>query len=267
MSTELLPMTQADKPPQRLEVSGGWLAYHHTPPKDPQAARPGVVFLGGFKSDMTGTKATYLEEICGKHGLGYTRFDYMGHGQSSGDFEDGTIGQWAENAVAILDKVAMGPQLLIGSSMGGWMMLLAALKRPEQVRGLIGIAAAPDFTEDLIWEAFDDATKEALMRDGVIQMPNCYDDQEPYTITRQLIEEGRQHLLLKTTIPLDCPVTLLQGMRDDDVPWHVSVQLSEKLQSDTVQVCLFKDGDHRMSDAPKLAAIEAALLEMQGQKD
>ena len=172
---------------------------------------PGVMFLGGFMSDMTGTKATALEAHCRGAGRAFVRFDYSGHGESGGAFRDGTIGAWRDDALAVLDGVARGPQVLVGSSMGGWVMLLVALARPERVAGLVGIAAAPDFTEDLIWSTLDDETRQRLTETGAIELPCDYDD-DPYPITMGLIEEARSHLLLHAPIPLDCPIHLLQGM-------------------------------------------------------
>jgi len=267
MSTELSPVTQVDKHPQRLECDGGWLTYHHSPAQGEGENSPGVMFLGGFKSDMTGTKATFLEEICTEKGLEFTRFDYMGHGQSSGKFEDGTIGLWADNAITMLDEVTTRPQVLVGSSMGGWVMLLAALKRREKVAGLIGIAAAPDFTEELLWQAFDEKAQEEIEKTGMHMVPNCYDDQEPYPITKALIEDGRKHLLLNDEISIHCPVMLLQGMQDEDVPWEVALRLSRKLASQAVELQLFKDGDHRMSSPDKLSAIEQAITRMLARLD
>ena len=161
---------------------------------------PGVMFLGGFMSDMTGTKATALEAHCRRAGRAFVRFDYSGHGESSGAFRDGTIGAWRDDALAVLDEVARGPQVLVGSSMGGWVMLLVALARPERVAGLVGIAAAPDFTEDLIWSTLDNETRQRLTKTGAIELPCDYDD-DPYPITMGLIEEARSHLLLHAPIP------------------------------------------------------------------
>ncbi len=240
--------------PGRLERAGGHtIAYHATPGK-----RPGVVFLGGFMSDMTGTKAMALEDHCRDRGLVYLRFDYLGHGQSSGAFTDGTIGRWAADAIAVIDELTTGPQVLVGSSMGGWIMLLAALARPERVVGLLGLAAAPDFTEELIRQGLDDGQRAALRDHGVVTMPSDYDD-TPYPITRALIEEGRDHLLLGGPIALGCPVRLLQGMADRDVPWKTALTLAEKLAGDDVEVTLIKGGDHRLSEPQDLARLGRTL--------
>lgn len=243
-----------DAPATLARPDGGALAYHATPAADPGDGRPGLVFCGGFASDMTGTKATALEAYARDRGLAFVRFDYLGHGASSGAFADGTIGRWAEDAVAVLDEVAEGPQVLIGSSMGGWIMLLAALARPEHIAGLVGIAPAPDFTEDLMWARYDAEVRATLERDGVYREPSAYDE-EPYTITHQLIEDGRTHLLLRGPIPLACPVRILHGMRDEAVPWQTALRLAERIVSRDVEVTLVKDGDHRLSEPDDLARL------------
>jgi len=219
---------------------------------------PGVVFMGGFMSDMTGTKAAFLEEHARARGHAFVRFDYRGHGASSGRFEDGTIGRWAEDAIAVLDALTEGPQVLVGSSMGGWLMLLAALARPARVAALVGLAAAPDFTEDLLWASWDQPTRDRLLRDGVVHLPGTYDD-APYTVTRALIEDGRRHLLLRGPIALSCPVRLLQGMADPDVPWRTAPALAERLTAADVTVTLAKDGDHRLSRPQDLALLGRTL--------
>lgn len=246
-------------PPDAIRRSdGATIAYHYTPGKS-----PGIVFLTGFKSDMTGDKALALEAFARARGQAFLRFDYTGHGASSGRFEDGTIGQWTDDAVFVLDRLTTGPQVLVGSSMGGWLMLLAALKRPARVVGLVGTAAAPDFTEDLLWKAFNDEQRAALLRDGLVPVPNCYDE-EPYVITRQLIEEGRRHLLLHDVIPLAVPVRLIHGTDDRDVPWLTSIRLAEKLASDDIEITLVKNGDHRLSapkDLERLCVVVGRLLD------
>ncbi len=207
---------------------------------------PGVIFMGGFMSDMTGTKACALEAACREAGRAFIRFDYSGHGESSGAFTDGTIGGWTDDAIAILDRVSDGPQVLVGSSMGGWIVLLAALARPSRVVGVVGIAAAPDFTEELMWRRFDDDIRQDLFRTGVHHLPSEYDD-DPYPITMKLIEEGRNHLLLERPIAIHCPVRLLHGMKDRDVPWTTAPRIAEKLLAEDVRVMIIKDGDHRLS--------------------
>ncbi len=228
---------------------------------------PGVMFLGGFKSDMTGTKATALEAHCRAAGRAFVRFDYAGHGESSGRFEEGTIGRWAADAIAVLDRVAQGPQVLVGSSMGGGVMLLAALARPGRVAGLVGVAAAPDFTEDLMWARLSEEARGRLMAEGVYHNPSEHGE-APYPITRALIEEGREHLLLRGAIGIDCPVRLIHGMADGDVPWEVSLRLCEALRSGDVSLALVKGGDHRLSgpgDIERLTAtIEALCRKREG---
>ena len=178
---------------------------------------PTVVFLPGFRSDMNGSKALDLAEFCADRGQAMLRLDYSGHGESGGRFEDGTIGRWTADALAVIDQT-VGDIVLVGSSMGGWIALLTALARPGRVVGLLGIAAAPDFTERLMWQAMAPAERIALQRDGVLPVPSQYGD--AYPITLQLIEEGREHLLLDAPIGLNCPVRLLHGQQDPDVPWN-----------------------------------------------
>jgi pimeloyl-ACP methyl ester carboxylesterase len=178
---------------------------------------PGVVFLGGFRSDMTGTKALFLEEYCGRRGHAYVRFDYFGHGASSGDIALGTIGRWAEDAVAVVDALTEGRQILIGSSMGGWIMLLAALARIERIYALVGIAAAPDFTEELVWSRLDVAQRNELCETGAVTLPSHFDP-GGYTYRLRLFEDGRRHLVTRAAIPVLCSVRLLHGMLDNAVP-------------------------------------------------
>ncbi len=223
---------------------------------------PGLMFLGGFRSDMSGTKASALEAHCRNMGRAYVRFDYSGHGESSGKFEEGTIGQWMEDALAILDRVARGPQVLVGSSMGGWIMLLAALARPERVQGLVGVAAAPDFTEDLVRDALTEAVREELDARGYFMRESEYE--APYPITRLLLDEGKNHLLLRDTIRIARPVRLIHGMRDDSVPWDTALRLADALASGDVCLTLIKDGDHRLSTPRDIALIIQAAEELAG---
>ena len=206
--------------PQALACAdGALLAYHQAPGRS-----PGVVFLTGYMSDMTGQKAVRLEAFCRARGQAFLRFDYYGHGASSGAFVDGTIGRWADDAILALDRLTEGPQVLVGSSLGGWIMLLAARARPQRIAGLLGVAAAPDFTEDLIVQALSPSEREVLERDGVVPMYSPYDPQ-PTPVTRLILEEGRQHLLLRAPIPLSCPIRLIHGMQDPDVPcWYIRQQ-------------------------------------------
>lgn len=207
---------------------------------------------------MAGTKATFLDDFCAARDLAYVRFDYSGHGASSGRFEDGTIGAWAADAIAVIDHVADGPLVLIGSSMGGWIMLLAALARPERIAGLVGLAPAPDFTEALIWNRLTGEERDQLLHHGRLETPSAYSD-EPTVITRALIEEGRRHLLLSAPIGIRCPVRLLHGMADPDVPHRLSLDLAERIVSNDVRVTLIKDGDHRLSRAEDLALLGATI--------
>jgi pimeloyl-ACP methyl ester carboxylesterase len=248
--------------PQFLELADGRrLAYHRRLPADRTRDCAGIIFIGGFRSDMTGTKATNLDRFCADRGLGYVRFDPSGHGQSSGRFVDGTIGAWAEETIAILDRVAEGRTILVGSSMGGWLMLLAALARPGRIAGLVGIAAAPDFTERLIWDRLSQEDRDRLMEDRQLAKESAYSD-DPTIITRALVEEGRRHLLLTAPIGIRCPVRLLHGMADPDVPHAMSLELADRLASDDVRVTLIKDGDHRLSRETDLALLATTLHEM-----
>jgi pimeloyl-ACP methyl ester carboxylesterase len=221
-------------------------------------APPGIVFLGGFRSDMTGTKALFLEDYCRRRGQAFVRFDYFGHGASSGEFALGTIGRWREDAIAIIDSLTLGPQILVGSSMGGWIMLLAALARRERIAALIGIAGAPDFTEELLWPRLTPAQREEIMARGTVVLPSGYDP-AGYLYTSALIEDGRRHLLLRQPIALDIPVRLLHGLRDESVPWQLSLRVADRLTSRDVALTLVKDGDHRLSSEPDLARLAQTL--------
>lgn len=249
-STDLHFLTRED---------GHRIAYRHSTGK-----QPGVLFLTGFKSDMEGGKALALEAYCAERGHAFTRFDYTGHGESDGVFEDGTIGEWASDAVRVLDEVTEGPQILVGSSMGGWVMLLAALARPDRVTGLVGIAAAPDFTRDLIPDRLTEEQKTSLTETGYCDIPNCYDDMEPYRIGKTLLDEGDAHILLDAEIPLDIPVRLIHGLLDEDVPWQTALKIMDKLKSADVEIQFVKSGDHRLSsdaDIARLTRTVGALLE------
>ena len=253
-------------PPQSLTREDGTvLAYYKTTAGKARTqggkALPGLIFLGGFMSDMSGTKAVALEDYARRQGRDFLRFDYRGHGQSSGRFEDGTIGDWLGDALAALDELTEGPQILIGSSMGGWIALLAARARPERVAGLIGIAPAPDFTEDLIWGRATPELRAALQRDGYVDRPSEY-SLAPYRITLRLIEEGRDHLLLNAPIPLTCPLRLIHGLQDVDVPWQTSLRLAEAVASDDVEVILVKSAAHRLSEPEDMARLERTIEEL-----
>lgn len=249
------PDVAPDTPPHILECGDGrTIAYHYLPGKS-----PGVVFLTGFKSDMTGGKALALEAYCRARGQAFLRFDYTGHGQSSGVFEEGSIGQWADDAITALDELTEGGQVLVGSSMGGWIMLLVALARKTRIRGLLGIAAAPDFTRDLLWDEFTDAQKEQMAHDGFVELPNCYDDQAPYRICKPLIDDGWDRLLLDKPIDLDIPVRLIHGIEDEDVPWKTSLKIQKQLTSHDVEVQLIKNGGHRLSEDHDLDRLTRTL--------
>jgi pimeloyl-ACP methyl ester carboxylesterase len=214
---------------------------------------PTVVFLPGFRSDMTGDKATALASFCQQSGNAMLRFDYSGHGASGGQFEAGTIGIWTQDALTAIDRLTDGPLILAGSSMGGWIALLCALARPDRIAALVGIAAAPDFTDALMSQAFSFKQRTRLMQDGVVHLPSQYGDPTP--ITRALIEDGRNHLLLSAPIAVECPVRLLQGQADPDVPWETAVRIAALVTSADVEVTLVKDGDHRLSRPQDLALL------------
>jgi len=243
-----------DTKPARLTLAGGTdLAYHRSP-----GAAPGVVFLGGFTSDMTGIKATALERWCRGRNQAFVRFDYSGHGASGGRFADGTIGQWTLEALAVLDQLTDGPQILVGSSMGAWIMLLAALARPARIAALLGLACAADFTEYLLWDRLDDRLRERLRRERVISLPSAYG--EPYTIAMELIEEAKRHRLLdRPELPITCPVRLIHGMNDADVPWRTSLQVIERLTGPDARLLLIKDGEHTLSREQDLRLLTRAL--------
>ena len=223
---------------------------------------PGVVFLGGFRSDMTGTKAQYLESWARDRGRAFLRFDYSGHGQSAGDFVDGCIGDWAEDAMAAISALTQGPQVLVGSSMGGWIALLVAKAMPDRVAALVGIAAAPDFTEDSMWADFDATQRAALTRDGFVDLPSDYAE-GPYRITRRLIEDGRRNLVLRSPLPLPFAVRLLQGSADADVPQTVALRLFEHAQCPDLRLTLVKGADHRFSEPENLALLARTLDELE----
>lgn len=229
---------------------GQKIAYH----AKPGARDAGFIWLGGFKSDMDGTKAIALETWAAENKAPYIRFDYFGHGQSSGEFTAGTISRWLEDTLAVLDQLGKGPQVLIGSSMGGWLALLAALARPERVAGLLLIAPAPDFTEDLMWNTYSPSVRAQLEAGKPYHEPTEYDD-EPYIITPELIRDGRKHLIMRSEIAIDCPVRIVHGQRDPDVPWERSLQLAERLRSTDVDILYLKSGDHRLSDKRGIEAI------------
>lgn len=239
---------------------------HGSPPREIAILRrdgsgPCVVWLGGFLSEMTATKATALDAWAGETGRAMLRFDYSGHGASSGAFRDGTIGDWLEDALAAIERHAGERPVLVGSSMGGWIALLAARRMTPPPAGLVLIAPAADFTEALMWERFSDEQRRAILEDGAYLRPSEYSP-EPTPITRRLIEEGRDHLLLGGPVRAGCPVHVLQGMADPDVPWQHALKLVERLAEDDVVTTLIKDGDHRLSRPEDLARIVEAVDEI-----
>jgi pimeloyl-ACP methyl ester carboxylesterase len=230
-------------------------------------AAPGLFWLGGFNSDMKGTKAVALDQWAAEHGRASVRFDYSGHGESGGKFVDGTIGRWLEDSLAVFEQFCAGPQVVIGSSMGGWIGLLLArelAKRsgPASLAGLVLIAPAPDFTEELIWKGFSPEIRKEIETTGVWLRPSPYGNGARYPITRNLIEEGRNHLLLGGSIDVGCPVRILQGGQDPDVPWQHAFALAHRLPTDDVVLTMIQDGDHRLSRPQDIARIMAAVAEM-----
>jgi pimeloyl-ACP methyl ester carboxylesterase len=229
---------------------------------------PGLFWLGGFNSDMRGTKALALDAWAMEHGRACIRFDYSGHGESGGAFIDGTIGRWLEEGLTVFEQFCRGPQVVVGSSMGGWMALLLAraiAKREAaeaDLAGLVLIAPAPDFTEQLMWNAFSDEVREEIRTKGVWMRPSEYGDGAPYPITRALIEEGRNHLLLGSAIEVGCPVRILQGAQDPDVPWQHAFALAHRLPAEDVVLTMIQDGDHRLSRPQDIARVLAAVAEM-----
>lgn len=217
----------------------------------------GIVFFGGFRSDMEGTKALWLEDWARAQGAPFLRFDYSGHGQSSGKFEEGCIGDWAEDAAAMIATESDGPQILVGSSMGGWIALILARAHPEQVAGLVGIAAAPDFTRQGFEAGFTPAQREEMTRTGHVALPSDYG--EPYVITKRLIEDGARHMVLESPLDLPFPVRLLQGTADRDVPVSWALRLLDHASGPDIRLTLVKGADHRFSTPECLAMIGEAL--------
>ena len=222
---------------------------------------PCVIFLGGFRSDMEGTKAQYLSDWCEKNGRSCLRFDYSGHGVSGGRFEEGTIGQWTQDALDVIDAFSQGPCVLVGSSMGGWIMLRVALAIGTRVHGLLGIAAAPDFTRDLISRDLSADQRARLAHEGQIRLTSEYDP-DGYVLTQEFMADGEACCLLDAPLELTVPVRLLQGCDDSEVPWKTALRLSERLQTTDVRVHLLKDGDHRLSRPEQLALMSDTLAEL-----
>ncbi|KIN71685.1 alpha/beta hydrolase [Sulfitobacter guttiformis] len=238
------------KTPQGREI-----AYHLT-----EGEGPCVVFLGGLKSDMQGTKAVHLEDWAQETGRAFLRFDYSGHGQSSGTFEEGCIGDWHADTLAAIEALTKGPIVPVGSSMGGWQALLLARARPDRLAGLVTIAAAPDFTEDGWWAGFDAAQRALLEAEGRVELPSDY--MEPYIVTKRMIEDGRNHLVMRDPLELACTVRMLQGTADTAVSVAIATQLVAHAASPDMQLLLVKDADHRFSDGRCLGLIERAVEEV-----
>ncbi|MEM6934254.1 MAG: alpha/beta hydrolase [Pseudomonadota bacterium] len=234
------------------------LAYHTVRGHGDGANLPGLVFLGGFRSDMTGTKAAWLEMWAEERGRAFLRFDYSGHGESGGDFLDGCIGDWAEDAADAVEALTDGPQILIGSSMGGWIALLLAKRMPDRIAALVGIAAAPDFTEDSMWANFSSEQKAELDQTGSVALPSEYSD-DPYVITKKLIEDGRQNLVLRSPLRLPFPLRLLQGTADTDVDTSVALRILHHVDCTDARLTLVKGSDHRFSETPDLTLLGKTL--------
>ena len=246
-----------------LELEDTRIAYRRT---TGQKHRAGIVWLGGFHSDMLGEKASSLHYYAQRVGRTFVRFDYSGHGESSGTFVQGTIGRWRSDALAVIDQLTSGPLVLVGSSMGGWMSLLVALARPERVKALVLIAPAPDFTDKLMWASFDEDQKRQVMELGFWTRPSPY-DAAGYPITRALIEEGRNWNIMDGEVPIDVPIRIWHGGLDEDVPWSHSLELTEKLRAKDVVWSLIKDGDHRLSRPQDIERIVDTVMSTADQAD
>jgi len=238
-----------------ITPQGRKIAYHLSAGRGPC-----VVFLGGLKSDMQGTKAVHLEAWARAQGRAFLRFDYSGHGESSGTFEQGCIGDWAEDAEAAISALSDGPLVLVGSSMGGWVALLMAQRMPERISGLVTIAAAPDFTQDSMWANFSDAQRDEMATTGQVALPSDYD--APYIITRRMIEDGRNHLVLRSPLNLPFPTRFLQGTADNDVDMALALRLLDHASGPDMRLTLVDGADHRFSDAACLDLIESTVAEV-----
>lgn len=247
----------SEKEPSYLgETCDHRLAYFKT-----GGAPPTVIFMGGLMADMTGTKALFLENLCREEGWGYVRFDYSGHGRSGGTFRDGTIGVWHLDTLRIIDQVTEGPLVVVGSSMGGWQALLAALARPDRIKGLIGLAPAPDFTERLLWPSLSDDEKARLETDGEIHVPSDYGD-APYIFTKALFEDGRKHLLLDNPIRLNIPVRLIHGLADSEVPHWLSEEIIARLTGCDASLTLIAGAGHGLSEDDQLDILRRQLEDL-----
>jgi pimeloyl-ACP methyl ester carboxylesterase len=258
-------MTDADPiemPPLDHCVVGDGATLRNIAVRARPGAAPGLFWLSGFNSDMAGTKAVALDEWAANNGRACIRFDYSGHGISGGAFRDGTISRWLEESLAVFERFTKGPQIVVGSSMGGWLALLLARelkRRGVALTALVLIAPAPDFTEALMWANFPPDVKTQIETEGVWMRPSSYG--EPYPITRALIEDGRKHLLLGSAIDVGCPVRILQGAKDDDVPWQHAFELVHRLPADDVVLTMIQDGDHRLSRPQDIARLIATVEE------
>jgi len=252
--------SSSPRPARRLARPGGdAIAYHKS-----EGRPPTVVFLTGLRSDMTGGKALALEAHCQERGQGFLRFDYRGHGESTGRFEESVISDWLDDTLAVIDALTLGPLLVVGSSLGGWLMLRAATARPERVKGLVGIAAAADFTEELMWKRFSEDERARLAHDGVLHLLSQY-TAEPTTVSLALIEDGRKHLVLGAPIAFSGPARLIHGLADTDVPFETSFRIAMRLRSTDVEIILVKDGGHRLSEPPDLARLTRIVAALSSQ--
>lgn len=239
---------------------GTRIAYHKTDGESTQD-RPGIIWCGGFMSDMEGSKALALEDYAKRTGRAYVRFDYQGHGASDGAFADGTIGLWQQDAMAVLDQLTSGPQILVGSSMGGWISMLTLKKRADRIAGFIGIAAAPDFTLRH-WQDLTKDQQQDVLTEGRVLIPSDYGP-DPYIFTKALFDDGANNLVMTRPLETDIPVRLIQGTADPDVPWQTALDIADNITGDDVEVILIPDGDHRLSrdlDLKRLVRVVDSLF-------
>ena len=222
------------------------------------STRPGVMFCGGFMSDMEGSKALALQDHCAANGLNFVRFDYHGHGASDGVFAEGTISRWTTSALAVLDQLTHGPQIVIGSSMGGWIALRLILQRAGRIKGMIGIAAAPDFVDRMWKDELSEEARQAIMKQGYVDIPSDYGP-DPYRFTKDLIMDGRASRVLNRLHGITCPVRLIQGLEDPDVPWPTALDLADRLVNSDVDLTLVPGGDHRLSEPTDIARLLRTL--------
>ncbi len=254
--TETTPQLFLSAPPHQGS-KGERMAYKKT---DGQG--PSFIWCGGLRSDMEGGKAVHLHHWAAAQGYGYVRFDYYGHGESSGDFERGHIGRWSEDITAVIDELTQGDVILVGSSMGGWASLLAALARPDRVKALLLIAPAPDFTQKLMWPKFSEDIRRQIEQEGVYYEPSPYG--EPLPISKTLINESAKYLILDAPINFTGPVRILQGMKDEPVPWRHALKIVDTLKSEDVTATFVKDGDHSLSRPQDLQRLETTANELAG---